>query len=101
MNKPSFKAILSTLLILGFLLLALTGALLYFGKTGVVLGISRHELRAIHFWTAVSVCVLAAVHLCLNCRVYLSELRSLRRVSNGKAGNPDTGTRVERREDDR
>jgi len=101
MNKPPIKAILSTLLILGFLFLALTGALLYFGKTGVVLGISRHDLRVIHFWTAAIICVLAAVHLCLNCRVYLSELRSLRRAQNGKSGNPDPGSRVERRQDDR
>ena len=77
MKKLSFKAILSSLLILAFLFMASTGALLYFGKTGMVLGISRYLLREAHFWVAVSICVLIVVHFCLNLRVYLAELRAL------------------------
>ena len=76
MKKLSVKAILSTLLILIFIILAFSGALLYFGKTGVVLGVSRHTLREAHFWVAVSMCVFIPVHLILNLKVYISELRA-------------------------
>jgi len=79
MNKLSVKAILSTLLILIFLFLAFTGALLYFGKTGVVWGFSRYMLREVHFWVAVSMCLLVPVHLLLNFRIYKTELRTLGR----------------------
>ena len=63
------------MLILCLLHLAATGALLYFGKTGVVLGISRNALRGSHFWVAFSTVILAAAHLVMNFRVYLTELR--------------------------
>ena len=76
-KQPLIKAILSTLLILIFLFMVFTGALLYFGKTGVVLGISRYVLREAHFWVAVSMCVLIPVHLIVNMRLYRSELRAL------------------------
>jgi thiosulfate reductase cytochrome b subunit len=79
MKKLSVKAILSSLLILVFLTLAFTGALLYFGRTGMVLGFSRHLLREVHFWVAVSMCVLIPVHLLLNLRIYWTELQALLR----------------------
>jgi len=78
MKKLSVKAVLSTLLILVFLCLAFTGALLYFGRTGMVLGFSRHMLRETHFWVAASMCVLIPVHLILNLRIYRAEVRALR-----------------------
>ena len=78
MKKLIIKAILSSLLILIYLLLAFTGVLLYYGKTGMVLGISRHVLREIHFWVAISMCALIPVHLLLNLRVFFAELRALR-----------------------
>jgi len=77
MKKLTVKAIISTLLILAFLFMASTGALLYFGKTGMVLGISRYLLREAHFWVAVSIGVLAIVHLLLNLSTYVAELRAL------------------------
>jgi len=76
MKKLSVKAILSTLLIIIFLLMVFTGALLYFGRTGVMLGFSRHLLRETHFWVAVFMCLLVPVHLFLNFRTYIAELRS-------------------------
>jgi len=79
MKKQSIKAILSTLLILIFLVLVFTGTLLYFGRTGVVLGFSRYILREAHFWIAASMCVLIPVHLILNLRIYKAELRTMRR----------------------
>jgi len=78
MKKLSIKAILSIVLVLVFLALAFTGALLYFGKTGVVLGVSRHVLRQVHFWVAASMCTLVPVHLLLNLRTLRTELRTLR-----------------------
>ena len=75
MKKTSLKTAISTLLILFILSLALTGALLYFGKTGMIWGISRNVLREIHFWVAVVLCVLIVMHLILNRRLYLAGLR--------------------------
>ena len=84
MKKLSAKAVISTLLIIAFLLLAFTGALLYFGRTGMILGFTRHLLREVHFWSAASMCVLVPVHFILNLSVYRSELRSMR----GRGKNP-------------
>ena len=84
MKSQSIRAIISTLLIILLLCLAFTGALLHFGKTGVVLGIPRSVLRGIHFWVAVSLCVLALVHLILNIKQYKAELRSLSGVNIGE-----------------
>ena len=77
MKRPLIKAILSVLLVLIFVLLAFTGALLHYGKTGIVWGISRHILREVHFWVAISMCVLIPVHFVLNYRVLRAELRAI------------------------
>ena len=82
MKRQSIKVILSTLLMLIVLFLAVTGTMLFFGKTGLVLGISRKVLREIHFYVAVSMCVLVAVHLVLNCKLYLAGLRALLKIGN-------------------
>ena len=78
MKKLRIKALLSTLLMLVVLLMAVSVVMLYFGKTGLVLGISRFILREIHFWAAVSLCVLLAAHLALNFRAYLAGFRGPR-----------------------
>ena len=85
MKSSAVRAILSTVLILALAALVFTGALLYFGKTGVVWGISRSALRSAHFAAAVAMCLFAAVHLFLNRRAYLAELRALSKGS-GKHG---------------
>jgi len=77
MKKMSVKAVLSSLLIIIFLFLAFSGALLYFGKTGMVWGISRAALREVHFWVACALCVLVPVHLILNLKLFKQELRSI------------------------
>lgn len=77
MRISAVKAILTTMLIVAFVALAFSGALLHFGKTGVILGISRHALRNAHFVAAVLMCALAITHLVLNRRLYGAELRSL------------------------
>ena len=82
--KIRVRAILSTLLILCMVYLGFTGALMFFGKTGVVMGVSRNALRVSHFWVAVSILALAVVHLVLNFRIYLNELRAFFRDRTGK-----------------
>ena len=98
--KKLTKAILSSLLILVYLLLAFTGALLYFGKTGVVLGIPRYILRETHFWVAIAMCVLIPVHLFLNLRVYLAELRALRGGKRGEFGIRNSEFGIQNLKDD-
>jgi len=85
MKIQRLKAIISTLLILCFLTLALTGALLYFGKTGVIWGISRNALRVFHFYVAIAICMLASIHLITNFRLFKSELRAFRRKDPRKS----------------
>ena len=77
MKMSAVKAMLSTFLVVVFIILAFTGALLYFGKTGVVWGMSRHAIRRAHLVAAVSICVAVPIHFFVNRRIYLSELRSL------------------------
>ena len=84
MKKLSvIKAILSSLLLLTFLFLAASGAMLHFGKTGVIMGFARSALLSTHTWAAVFMCVLLIVHLSLNRQIYLRELKSLFRRGKG------------------
>ena len=87
------KAILSTMLIIVFLILASTGALLYFGQTGVILGFSRHALREAHFWIAVIMCVMIPIHLFLNRWLYKSELKAIVRNPKGSNQNEKESSR--------
>ena len=77
MKRLSVKAIVSSLMLLIFVFMGISGAMLNFGKTGVVMGFSRNALRSAHAWAAVIMCVLVLVHLFLNRRLYLSGLKSL------------------------
>ena len=79
MKKAAIKGVLSTILMMAFAFLAVTGALLYFGKTGVIWGVSRQFLRSAHFWVAVSICVLIIAHITLNFRLYRSELQPIKK----------------------
>ena len=95
MKRLSLKAILSSLLLLLFLFLAFSGALLHFGKTGLIWGFARHSLRDAHALAAVLICVLIAAHVFLNRRLYLRELRALgsRKADDAKAGGRDEKSR--------
>jgi len=77
MKSISVKAVISSLMILVFVFLAASGAMLYFGKTGVVLGFARSGLRSAHTLAAVVMCLLALVHFIMNRRQYIAGLRSL------------------------
>ncbi|MCL2125759.1 MAG: DUF4405 domain-containing protein [Oscillospiraceae bacterium] len=71
------RAVLSTLLIIIVLFLAFTGALLYFGKTGLVWGISRYTLRGIHFAAAILMCLIVVIHFVVNRKIYVAGIRAL------------------------
>ena len=88
MKRPVFKAILSTLLFLLFAYLAFSGALLYFGKTGLMLGVSRNTWRETHARAAFSMGVIVLLHMVLNIRLYHGEWKTLFRRGQGiaKAG---------------
>ena len=83
MKLSAVKAVLSTLLIPVFLVLVLSGALLYFGKTGVVWGMPRYMIRNAHTVAAVLMCVIVPTHFILNHRIYRAELRALQAKDNG------------------
>ena len=83
MKRLPVKAILSSLLLLTFLFLAASGAMLYFGKTGVVMGFARGTLLNAHAWAAVIMSVLVILHLFLNRGLYFSGLKSLFRRGKG------------------
>ena len=84
MKKQTYKALVSTVMIILFLCMAFTGALLHFGKTGVVWGIPRGVLSNIHFWAAVLMCVFIVLHFISNFRQYKAELRVLRGKNIGE-----------------
>jgi accessory gene regulator protein AgrB len=79
MNRNSIKAALSSLLALVFLFMAITGAMLFFGKAGLILGFSRANVRGAHAIAAIVVCTLVPVHFILNRRLYIAELKSLKK----------------------
>ena len=70
------KAFISCLLIAILILVSVSGAMLYFGKTGLVLGISRAFLRNFHAGCAVLFVLLAVCHLTLNLKSLLAGLSS-------------------------
>lgn len=70
------KAVVSCLLILLLLLVSITGAMLYFGKTGLILGFSRAFLLNFHARCAILFLALAICHLMLNFKLLTSGLKS-------------------------
>ena len=83
-KKQFVKAVLSSVLLLLFLFLAVSGAMLYFGKTGMVMGVARHTLRQIHAVVALLMCLLIVVHFILNIRTYIGGLKALFKNRNNK-----------------
>lgn len=82
MKLSAVKAVLSTLLIPVFLTLVLSGALLYFGKTGVIWGIPRYMIRNGHTAAAALMCIIIPIHFVINRRIYRAELRALGKKQN-------------------
>ena len=89
MIRKRLKAVISSLLLLAFLYLAATGAMLYFGKTGLILGIPRRTLLDTHAWVALFMAVLVVVHLILNLQLYVAGLKSLAKRDRGNHSSRD------------
>jgi len=81
MKRLQIKGLLSTLLIIVFLIVAISGIMLHFARTGMILGIPRGVLRDVHTWIGFSMCFLIPVHLLLNRLIYVGELKSLAKRS--------------------
>ena len=77
------KAILSSALMLVFLIICSSGAMLYFGKTGMILGFRRASLLRFHAWAALFMLLLVCCHVVLNRRLFLQELKKLLRMGAG------------------
>jgi hypothetical protein len=84
MKKSHLKAVLSSLMLLTFIFLAVSGAMLFFGKAGVVLGFARSSLLGAHVRAAILMCALVLTHFILNRRLFFSELKSFKN-NGGKA----------------
>jgi cytochrome b subunit of formate dehydrogenase len=77
MKQLSLKAFLSSLLLVFLVFLGVSGMMLYYGKTGLILGFARHGVRQAHFYAGAMLCLLALLHVYLNRRFYAGELRAL------------------------
>ncbi|MCL1805702.1 MAG: hypothetical protein FWG28_06880 [Clostridiales bacterium] len=75
MNRPQLKALLSSLLLPLLLLVSATGAMLYFGKTGMILGFRRASLLRFHARCSLGFLFFILCHVALNFRIYLAELK--------------------------
>ena len=65
------------MLLVLLLFISITGAMLYYGKTGLIFGISRALLLRCHARCALLFLALALCHLALNFRLFTSGLRGL------------------------
>ena len=77
MKRIQVKALISCVLILLLLIISISGAMLLFGKTGLIWGLSRAFLLHFHARCALLFLVLALCHLVLNFRSLALGLKSL------------------------
>lgn len=77
MKQLPLKAIFSCLLLLSFFLLCVSGAMLYLGKTGLILGFSRAFLLRSHARLSLLMLLLVCGHLALNWRLFRLSLKKL------------------------
>ncbi|MCL1982200.1 MAG: hypothetical protein FWG53_03775 [Clostridiales bacterium] len=75
MKKTRLKTLLAFLLFLVLLLVTVSGAMLFSGRTGVVLGVSRASLLHFHFHCALLFTVLGLCHFALNFKQFAFGLR--------------------------
>ncbi|MCL2163541.1 MAG: DUF4405 domain-containing protein [Oscillospiraceae bacterium] len=82
MKRIPLKAILSSLMLFNVFLLAVSGAMLYFGQTGLILGIRRSLLLKLHVGVSLLFLLFCALHLFLNFKLYRTELKKLFRYND-------------------
>ena len=79
MNRNKLRAVISTVLLICFVLVAATSAILYFNKTGMWLGIQRIVLTDIHYISGLIMLIFILVHLVINWAMYLKELKTIKK----------------------
>jgi len=89
MKLPCLKAIISISLAIVFIVLVISGAVLHFGMTGVIWGVTRFTWRNIHLIAAVTMCGLVPLHLLVNRRILAAELRAFSKKSSTKNQRED------------
>ena len=77
MTRMRIKAMASIALFLFLLVISVSGAMLYFGKTGLILGVSRALLLNIHARCSLLFAALVILHLALNFSLLKEELKKL------------------------
>ena len=77
LTKKRFRAILSSILIICLLISAITAPVLFFGKTGVFLSISRRIFINVHVVCGAVMLIAGLAHCLVNMKVYISQLKSL------------------------
>ncbi|MCL2392780.1 MAG: DUF4405 domain-containing protein [Oscillospiraceae bacterium] len=84
MKLLRLKAIISILLAAVFIALVMSGAVLHFGMTGMIWGITRFAWRNIHLIAAVIMCCLVPLHLLVNRRIFAAELRAFGKATGSQ-----------------
>lgn len=77
MDIKSLRGIISTILIAAFIFSYGTGAILYFSKTGMWFLFSRGFIKNVHVIFTVTMGVGVLLHLYLNRKMYVSEVKAL------------------------
>lgn len=87
MRIYQIKGIISSVLILAGILVYATGAVLFFVKTGMWMGISRKSFNDIHMVVAIIMGAIICIHLMLNKKTYKKEMATLltKGENNGEA----------------
>lgn len=89
MRKPTRNLIVDSLAFTGFLLLTTTGVLMRYvlppgsGRRAAIWGLDRHGWGELHFWIAVGLLLVLALHLVLHWRWILSVVRGRPREGSG------------------
>lgn len=75
MNRARLKGLVSTILIVAFLLSAVTGIVMLLIKDGMVLGLPRAYWKWAHHAGGLTMIAAMALHLPLNWKQYRAEIR--------------------------
>ena len=85
-NSTKIKAVLSSILIVLFLIVGITGIVLYFGPSGSAardwsfFGFDRPSLRFLHNYCGIAMVCLKVLHISLNLKVFWCEVKALFKI---------------------
>lgn len=89
-NTVKIKAVLSSVLVILFLVVGITGLVLYFGPSGSAardwsfLGLDRPSLRVLHNYCGIAMVCLKVLHISMNLNVLWCEIKCLLKTNNFK-----------------